>query len=384
MLAIQKFLRSHNPKSAVRHAEEMFGLKSVEQDDLVLFNYSMIDSKRGVQEVEECRGLILERPSWNVVAMPFYRFYNADERPYAYSFNNWDPNTVSGSILWEKRDGTLITLYHYKDQWRVATRGRPYADGSVGDHNSTFHELFWETWRTYGGDLTNLPKDVCYMFELTGPCNRVVTPYEKNELRILSARVIDNKRSEYTEAPLSVVATYGKSFMNIEMPKTYTFKSVDHIKNQLNTIGGLDEGFVLMNPNEYIKPVGECKTKSYPRVKIKNPSYLNAARLIGNGFSEKKALEMVLTGPHKVDTFTHFFPEYEGVVKRVGDRVTVICDDIENTFNKIKHLTTRKEFAEAAKQHCAPWVLFRLLDSPDKYVFELLSDAGVDRVFPLI
>jgi len=123
-LAIQKFLRSCDPRGALKRAAEKWKLNVREFGNLAQLDYRIFDSPFGVQEVEECRGIIFEKPAWNIVAFPFYRFYNATE-PHA------EKIALSGAVLCEKLDGTLMFTYPYQGQIYVATRGSIRADGPV-------------------------------------------------------------------------------------------------------------------------------------------------------------------------------------------------------------------------------------------------------------
>src|SRR4051812_48394081 len=59
--------------------------------------------------VRECRGLVLEDGSWQVVAKPFHRFHNAGEDPDAFAAFGWD-----GCSCQAKEDGSLVIVYHYR------------------------------------------------------------------------------------------------------------------------------------------------------------------------------------------------------------------------------------------------------------------------------
>ena len=184
MLAIQKYLREKGLDAAV----EEFKLVINKDGSLVQLNYSMIDSPKAAPECCECRGLILDSSrDWEAVSFPFYRFFNEGEGPAA-------TIDLAKASLQEKRDGSLITLYWhpYRERWQPATRGRILADGNVGKNGAkTFEQLFWEA--AAGTTITekNLElfgKRFCYVFELTGPENRVLTSYAKAELSLLGAR----------------------------------------------------------------------------------------------------------------------------------------------------------------------------------------------------
>mgnify|MGYP001296035369 CR=1 FL=1 len=81
MLEVQKYLKN----KTLDDLNIEFGIKIKEHDELplVILNYSMIDhgtiGNKTHPIVCECRGLVLEVGSWNIVARSFYRFFNFGE-----------------------------------------------------------------------------------------------------------------------------------------------------------------------------------------------------------------------------------------------------------------------------------------------------------------
>lgn len=363
MLEIQKFLRSHDPRSALRHAQEKWGIECYQDGPLVALNYSQIDSPRGVPEVEECRGLILEDLTWNVVAMPYRRFYNYSENPYAAKCN------LETSVLFDKLDGSLVSIYYY-DKWRAATRSRPNADGGLNKSSSTFSSLIWDTFHNQGIDLNRLSTKMTYIFELIGPDNRVVTPYEKAKLVLTGARCMTGNYEEVSFEELKQLSEH----IEVPLAMSLPFKDANHIDNMVTMLPGLAEGFVLCD-------YGQKINGSYARVKIKSPRYLAAARLI-QGFNDKRALELVLTGG--ADEFLSYFPEYQDRLAFVEAMLTLKCSELQHMFDKCKGASDRKAFAEIAKTSFAPWVLFTMLDGRAAGPLEALRSASVDKAAAVV
>lgn len=383
MLEIQKFLRSHSPKSALSKAAEKFKLDVSEEGDLVQLNYGM-DSPRGIPETDECRGLILEKPSWRLVAYPFYRFYNAHEG-FAASL---DLNTSS---LMEKLDGTLITMYPYKGEIKVATRGMVFAHGSVGPARKgefvefSFADLFWKTVReNYSHALCSeigFLGDTCIMFELTTPENRVVTPYFSRGLHLLAARCISDDWKELDPNELDALSFN----MGIPRPKVYEFKNADHINSMISMLPTLEEGFVLVDFAQMVRG-------SFARIKIKNPQYLAAAHLLGSNFNPKRVLEVILKDAE--DEFISYFPEYKDTFVKVRVAFEELAFQLQQEYDAIKHLCSdpknreqKKVFAEQAKKSTCPSVLFKVVGghSPTaRHALEAMGQFKVDSVYDLL
>lgn len=69
MLAIQKFIIENGLAKAITE----FNLKSRVYEHKILLKYDQLSapSLMAKQEVQECRGLILERNSWKVMSLAF-------------------------------------------------------------------------------------------------------------------------------------------------------------------------------------------------------------------------------------------------------------------------------------------------------------------------
>lgn len=75
-LNVQKYLR--NGKT-LADLELDLGIKSSEYGNLVILNYSQIDSPKNHPIVMECRQLVLEKGTWNIIHMAMKRFFNYGE-----------------------------------------------------------------------------------------------------------------------------------------------------------------------------------------------------------------------------------------------------------------------------------------------------------------
>ena len=135
MLNLQTFIRENeNWKELI--SEKPYCIKVTEKEDLVCFKYSQIDSDFNEPLVRECRGIILEKDTWNVVAYAFNKFFNFGES-YADEID-W----ASARVL-EKVDGSLIKIYYYNG-WRVGTNSTIDADDAklLAPPYETFMDLF--------------------------------------------------------------------------------------------------------------------------------------------------------------------------------------------------------------------------------------------------
>lgn len=117
MLNVQEYLKSGKTLDDL-NAE--LGINSSVHPELPLtiLNYDQIDSPKTHPIVRECRGLVLNKEDWSLVARSFPRFFNWGEVADELALFNW--NNVSAQ---EKVDGSLCIFYHFGGEWRVNTRG---------------------------------------------------------------------------------------------------------------------------------------------------------------------------------------------------------------------------------------------------------------------
>lgn len=78
MLEVQTYLRGGK---TIDDLESELGIKAIAHPTLplVILNYNQIESPKRNSIVRECRGLVLEVGTWNVVARSFQRFFNFGE-----------------------------------------------------------------------------------------------------------------------------------------------------------------------------------------------------------------------------------------------------------------------------------------------------------------
>lgn len=105
--------------------------------ELVCLHYNQIHANFQRRIDRECRGIILNRDDdWAVVSLPYMKFFNYGER-FAHQID-WG----SGVRIYEKLDGSILTMYYYNRQWHVQTSSIPDASGMIPGNNV----WFWCVW----------------------------------------------------------------------------------------------------------------------------------------------------------------------------------------------------------------------------------------------
>lgn len=297
-------------------AAEPYYIKIKEDEPYIIFNYDQLRSDFNNPIVQEARGIIFKKGQWeNPVCWAFNKFGNYGEG--WVKDIDWDTAFVS-----EKVDGSLMKVW-WDNEWKISTNGTIDAfKADLGDvRMPNFGEYFIDTLLDYYNNSTEfyntLDEDKTYMFELVGPYNRVVIPYEQSDLYFLGAR---NKYTgeEFNCSPLSAGALNMGLF---KLPKQYPLRSINDCVNAASTFNWDEEGFVA------------CDAQ-FNRVKIKSPAYVLAHFARNNNVINRKHLiNVILT--NEVEEFLCYAADYkeelekvQGLMKaycKVGDQIVKSC-----------------------------------------------------------
>jgi len=325
--------------------------------NLVCLKYSQINSPMHEPIVRECRGLVLdEADGYRIVCRSFDKFFNFGE-PNAAAID-W-----ATAKVFEKLDGSLCSLYCYRDEWQVATTGTPDGAGQLNDTDTTFAALFWKTFKELG---YRLPADsgpranrIVYMFELMTPLNRIVVRHARPRLALIGVRDLD--LGELEPEPLAQA-------MGWEVAQSFPLRCLEDCLSVCNQLDPMQaEGYVVCD-------------SAFRRVKIKSPRYVALAHL-KEVMSGRRLLE--IARGNESGEFLTYFPEFADAFNRVNQEFVSLCDELEAAFVSIKHITDQKAFAlEAGKTRCsAP--LFSLRKGNCRTVREFFAKvnlAALERV----
>lgn len=319
--------------------------------ELVILNYDQIESPKTHPIVMECRSLILEIDTLNVISQAFYRFFNYGEADTS-NFN------FSKAVALEKIDGSIIHLFNYKNVWRMATRGVIDGMNRVGDSNITFKELFDSAAEKYPTLYRDIEPNLNYIFELVSPANRIVTYYNSAELYLINIR----DRNTGYEFPRESMETISRR-MGCKIPKVYHLNNLTDIKESFNNLSSSDEGYVCVDYS--VNPY--CNT-NFTRVKVKNPSYLALAHLKDKGSTNSSILTLIRKGEE--EELLSVFPEYKPLVtniKMYWEKYIIQFNEIYcfvgDYLNWEKSKDNKKEFALKIKKSIYAPILFSMYDN---------------------
>ena len=287
-------------------AAEPYYLKIKEDGPYVIFNYDQIRSDFNRTIVREARGIIFRKGEWeNPVCWGFNKFGNYGE--------GWvEDIDWSTAFVSEKVDGSLIKVW-WDREWKISTNGTIDAyKAEIGDARMpNFGAYFLEALEKYYCNaslfLCDLDSDLTYMFELVGPYNRVVVPYEEPAIYFLGAR---NKftGAEFNCSPESTDALWMKRF---NLPEQYPLRTLDDCIRVTENFGWDQEGFVA------------CDAQ-FNRVKIKSPAYVMAHYARNNNVINRKHLiQIILSG--ETEEFLCYAEDYREELEKVQSLMKAFC-----------------------------------------------------------
>lgn len=320
MLAVQNYLRQGKSLEDLKD----LGIKSSihPTKPLVILNYDQIESPKTNQIVRECRGLVLEIDTWDLVAKGFDRFFNwgevAEDMP-LFNFSNF--------VTQSKEDGSLALIYNYKGEWMLHTRG------AFGHDLMQFQEFTWSDGirLALGDSFDLLNPEWTYICEFVSPWNKVVRSYSSAKLYLLSISV-KGKELKWSEVDNHI------NMSPFLKPVQYRFTNIDQIQDYLIKLASDDptnEGVVIRDDQNR-------------RWKIKNPTYLALHRMKGEGdnlYDPKNILPFVMSG--EVDELLTYFPEITDKVREMEREVNHAFDMLEFTMWQTQGIEDQKDFALA-------------------------------------
>ncbi len=312
MLAIQKYIAKYGIDKAISD----FKLKTREYESKILLKYDQLVSPTlmALPEMQDCRGLVLEKGTWKVMSLAFRKFFNSQEGNAA----KIDWNTAS---VLEKLDGTLIQVYWdwNENKWFAGTTGTAEGEGEVNNKmGTTFNDLFWDTVNNkYSFNDCLLDKDHIYVFELTTPYNIVVKPHGESSATILTVR---NRETlvELSGKDLEMVAIS----LGLPLVKKFDLNAKD-VGALLRTFEGMpwsEEGYVVVDAY-------------FNRVKIKNPAYLAVHHLKGKT-AEHNILTIVKT--NEIEEFASTFPERREELYKLKENYDKLTEKLNIVWDELK------------------------------------------------
>ncbi len=278
-------------------------IRKVETADLVLYNYTdkTTYDRHWNEYTMAARGIIFEKSTGKLIAKPFPKFFNLGEMPETQLLNLPDqPYTVA-----EKLDGSLGIIYHYGNEWHVATRGS-----------------FSSTQAVKGlGMLTKykmrmIPTNWTLLVEIIYPDNKIVVDYGSAEELVLLGVYNSERQEEYQ------IALSGITGMRDASKYDYTIEEMAALQAILPKD---QEGFVVRFDNGL-------------RVKIKGKEYMRIAKMISTmsplSFWESM-VDGVVNKDYLIQLPEEFRPDFEPIIAELEEQYVTVLEEIEADINRL-------------------------------------------------
>lgn len=275
------------------------------------------------------RGLVTDG-SGRVVARPFRKFFNLEEKKHT---------PTQEFRVFEKMDGSLGIVFLWEGRAVYATRGSFASEQAIWmanwGHKYNFSEI--------------LVDGYTYLFEIIYPENMIVVNYGGESRLVLLGAIKTDTGQEISWDELS-------NFEGWDLVEKY-----DGISDY-NLLKGMvksnQEGFVVRFSNGN-------------RVKIKGEEYLRLHRIM-TCLSTTAIWEVLSNGGDILSTLTDVPDEFYDKIHQYSNELMDKYTKIENEYHFIFKILSRSDdfefrasFAELAKKHKYPAILFKMYDDKD-------------------
>jgi len=243
----------------------------------------------------------------------------------------WDPN-IGLSGAWEISTrscvGAEIAFYH--------EHGKPIV---------TFRSMFMDAVKEVGLDLNLLNQTYCYSFVMQHPLNRIVVPFSKPALYLVSVYQIIHTDTGMINV-LSIDYTKENhiwSQTKIQFPEVYT---------EWETYEDLIQIYASMNTNYQVVGVILKNLETGARTKRRNPVYENVRHLRGN---QPKLMYQYLSlrKEGKVKEYLKYYPEHKKEFaffrKQIHDYTYSLYNNYIDCY--IKKMSPLKDYGENFRTH---------------------------------
>ena len=335
MLKVQEFIRENTDWECLLSSEPYcisISHDTVHGRELVMFKYDQIRSDLSIPLVQECRGLILDAHTFEVVSFPFVKFFNYGE-PLAVDVD-WNSAYVT-----QKLDGSIIKVVNLDGNFLISTNGMIDAfkcslPENYGRPFDTFGQLFIEGLKWYGIRMEDFPRlfkpGITYMFELTSPWNQVVVNWTETKAWFIGQR--DNrtfKETFFGDSELSHV---------FDTPKVYPITNIGECVEAAKVLPDNEEGYVVVD-------------KDFNRIKVKSPRYVQLHYMAGNQiWSPVRVMDIIRD--NEVSEYVAYFPKFKVAFDAIKAKYDAYVNELKDVKEAIDDLMvvewniTKKRFAK--------------------------------------
>lgn len=355
--------------TTLKNAADTIGAKISSHNkfpNLILFKYTDATVTFDNICTRQSRGIIIDIDTRRIVSYPFDKFFNLGEKNAATI--DWN----DGVKVYEKLDGSLMTLYYYNNEWQVSSSGKPDASGPTShDRTKTMANVFWEVWESLGYTLPQgqASQDYCYVFEMLSDLNKFVVRHKVSDLYLIGVRNLTTLKEH------DINETCGVLNLNFKCVTTHQVTpSIESITEFINKrCASEHEGIVVCDNN-------------FNRLKFKSLEYITIFYSLNNiknrpNLVEEKFYELLVRNNYNnASELIATFPQFKSIVSEVKNTIASVCQAIQNDYDAMSDTTDQKEFAVLAKTTKYPSALFLLKLNKIKNPLEWLARMKYTQV----
>lgn len=309
----------------------------------------------------QCRGLIADDKTGEIIARPFPKFFNVGEHDHGFDYAPPLP-TDEPFEVYDKVDGSLGIVFHYDGRWHVASKGSFVSE-----------QARWAQAWLDEGDTFLLTAGVTYLAEIVYPENRIVVDYGgRRDLVLLAAYDADGRevRLSYAAEDWQGLGTVVRAWPAMPLPDLLKLTEANSRPDGRPTSGMHAEGYVI----RYASGIrAKAKLAEYVRLhkiltgvterdiwrmlgmqKYADQPAKHVAKALGCSVAEVAALASSGRGP--LDALLETVPDefdtwVRSVTARLEEQAAVLGERVSEEYEAIAHLAAdRREFARAAQR----------------------------------
>jgi hypothetical protein len=260
------------------------GLIVKEYDNLYLIKYDKFKCDMTDNDINKCRGLILEKNTNKLVCVP---------PPHSQNVQLFNDVPVEKTHYEEFVEGTMINIFKWDGTLYLSTRS------CLGGYNTFYSN---KTFSTLFGEIIDLSKfdviddNMNLTFILQHPENIIVKAYKVPTIKLVYGVSIHENKLEMYDLPIlkELLLEKGLSF---EIPTKYTINQITDVYEILSKMEHSEQGVILKNLED-----------GYLRSKIWNDHYKYVRQLKGNS-TKKKFMYLELRKNKSVDEYLKYFED---------------------------------------------------------------------------
>uniref|UniRef100_A0A6C0KQJ5 T4 RNA ligase 1-like N-terminal domain-containing protein n=1 Tax=viral metagenome TaxID=1070528 RepID=A0A6C0KQJ5_9ZZZZ len=254
---------------------------------------------------------------------------------------------IQNIVAEEFIEGTMINLF-YNSSWEISTRNTVGGDTKFYNWSKkTFNEMFVEACLLNGLNIFELNTSFCYSFVLQHPENRIVAPFYKPQLFLVSVYKIvqENDSISVWEQDLDIVRKGGFNNTTIKFPERYKISTYTNYAE-------LIEKYASPNTPYYIQGIVLKNIKTGERSKIRNPTYEEVRHLKGNQ-PNLQYQYLCLRKEGKLPEFLKYFPEFKSDFSIFREQVHMFTNNLHKNYIScyIKKQKPLNEYPDQYKTH---------------------------------